>query len=209
MKFNIKSNLSILALSLFLLGCANNKQPINETALFWHNSIYKNIMLLDVDTADDRFTSLEVEHPNSIYIPTDLLILAKAHLYNQEYQLALFYINEYEKRYANRYEKEWCEYQKAKIRFFSITNPYTNQKNIMDTLNFINQVISIYPNSVYKYELNTMKKKLEVTLLIFDNKIASLYKKLDKPKAAEIYKKNINTPVIPPHIPWYKKIFYW
>ena len=200
--------LGLLALSL-ITGCANNDDISNQTAFFWHNSIYKNVTQNNLDTADDRFTSLEIEHPNSQYIPSDLLILSKAHLDNEEYQLSEFYMNEYEKRYANRYEKEWAEYQKAKIKFFSLKNAYTNQKKIQDTLNFINNVLDRYPNSIYIYELNTMKLKLEDTQLVFDNKIAKLYTKLDKPKSAEIYKKEIDNNIIPPQIPWYKNIFYW
>jgi len=198
----------LLALSLFL-GCADKDNVENQTASFWHNGIYKYITNHNLDKADDYFTSLEVEHPNSQYIPTDLLILSKAHLQNDEYQLAEFYMNEYEKRYANRYEKEWAEYQKAKIKFFSLSNAYTNQKKLQETLDFVNQVLAMYPDSIYKYELNTIKTKLEDTQIVFDNKIAKLYKKLDKPKSAKLYQKDINTDIIPPHIPWYKKIFYW
>jgi outer membrane protein assembly factor BamD len=209
MKLKFSISLGLIALSLFT-GCASKQKNIqNQTALYWHNSIYHNISQIDLDTADDRFVSLEVEHPNSQYIPIDLLLLAQVHEKNGDYQLALFYMNEYEKRYANRYEKEWCEYKKAKIKFFALKNAYTNQKEVQNTLIFINNILNKYPNSVYNYELNTMKKKLELTTLIFDNQISTLYKKLDKPKAAKLYKRDIKTPVIPPQIPWYKRLFYW
>jgi len=198
----------LLALSLFV-GCASKKDISNQTALYWHNEIYKNISNMNLDLADDKFTSLEIEHPNSQYIPIDLLILSKAHLDSDEYQLAEFYMDEYEKRYANKYEKEWAEYQKVKIRFLSLTNPYTNQKKVYKTLQFVNEVINKYPNSIYNYELNTIKKKLEDTQIVFDNEISKLYERLNKPKAAALYKKDVNNSIIPPHIPWYKKIFYW
>jgi len=208
MKLKIAFSLGLIALSFF--GCADkNKDITNQTALYWHNSIYKNVNNLNIDLADDKFTSLEVEHPNSPFIPIDLLILAKTHFKNGEYQLAEFYIDEYEKRYANRYEKEWAEYTKAKIKYFSLTNPYTNQKKIADTLNFINSVLNKYPNSPYIYELNTIKRKLELTQIVLNNEIANLYKRLNKPKSAKIYEKNTTQKIIPPHIPWYKKIFYW
>jgi len=198
----------LLALSL-LTGCAKKDDVSNQTALFWHNSIYKNITKYNLDLADDRFTSLEIEHPNSQFIPIDLLNLAIAHLYNEEFQLAEFYINEYEKRYANRYEKEWCEYQKAKIKFLSLTNAYTNQKKIDDTLKFVNTVLNNYPDSIYRFELNTIKRKLEDTKIVFNDEVSKLYTRLDKPKSAEIYKENVDKNIIPPHIPWYKSLFYW
>jgi len=204
-----KIGLGLIALSLFT-GCAQKEKLIsNQTALYWHNQIYKDINQINLDLADDKFTSLEVEHPNSPYIPIDLLILAQAHQDNGEYQLASFYISEYEKRYANRYEKEWCEYKKAKIKFLSFTNAYTNQQELQKTLSLINNILQQYPDSKYNYELNTMKKKLELTILVFNNNIAKLYKKLDKPKAAKLYEQNITQPYIPPKIPWYKRLFYW
>ena len=202
--------IGLIALGLFS-GCADKENKViqNQTALFWHNAIYKNINKANLDAADDRFVSLEVEHPNSPFIPTDLLLLSEVHEQNGDYQLALFYMNEYEKRYANRYEKEWCEYKKAKIQFFSLKNAYTNQKKLQNTLAFVNNVLNKYPNSIYNYELNTIKKKLELTTIVFDNKIANLYEKLDKPKAVKLYKKDIKTNIIPPQIPWYKRLFYW
>jgi outer membrane protein assembly factor BamD len=198
-----------IILVLLFTGCASKKELSNQTALFWHNKIYKNLSNMNLDGADDAFTSLEVEHPNSKYVPIDMLILYTAHYKNEEYDLAKFYINEYEKRYANRYEKEWCEYVKIKMDFLSIHNAYTNQKKIIDTLANINDVLEKYPNSIYNYEINTIKKKLTLTNLIFDNEISSLYKRLDKPKAAKLYKREINSTIIPPHIPWYKRLFYW
>ncbi len=204
------SKLTLLfGVGIILVGCGNNDITKNQTALFWHNKIYKDINLYNYDKADDDFTSLELEHPNSQFIPIDLLILFNSHLKNEEYELANFYLNEYEKRYANRYEKEWCEYMKVKIEFESFKNPYTNQKKIYDTLNLVNEVLNRYPNSIYNYELNTIKAKLQASKIIFNNNIASLYKRIDKPKSAKYYETNTTQKIIPPHIPWYKKLFYW
>jgi outer membrane protein assembly factor BamD len=207
MKF-IKFLSAILVIS-FITGCASKDEIHNQTAIVWHNKIYKSVVNNNLDKADDYFTSLEVEHPNSQFIPIDLMILSKAHLQNQEYQLAEFYIDEYYKRYANKYQREWADYQKAKIKFFSFYNAYTNQKDLEDTINFVTNVINKYPNSPYIYELNTIKEKLEDTKIIFNNQIANLYKRLDKPKASKLYKINVDKQIIPPSIPWYKRLFYW
>ncbi len=206
MKF---SKLTLLfGVGIILAGCGNDITK-NQTALFWHNAIYKDVTMHNYDKADDEFTSLELEHPNSQFIPTDLLVLAKAHLYNEEYELANFYIDEYEKRYANRYETEWCEYMKSKIQFFSFQNAYTNQKKLYNTLAFVKSVINKYPDSIYIYELNTIKAKLEASKIVFNNNIASLYKRIDKPKAAKYYEINTTQPIIPPKLPWYKELFNW
>jgi outer membrane protein assembly factor BamD len=199
----------ILLLLLLFSGCASKKELSNQTALFWHNKIYNDINYLNLDQADDSFTSLEIEHPNSKYIPIDMLILFNTHYKNSEYELAKFYIDEYEKRFANKYQKKWCEYIKIKMDFLSIHNPYTNQQKITNLIKKTNEILDKYPNSVYNYELNTIKSKLEATKIVFNNQIAKLYGKLDKQKAIQIYKIDNNQTIIPPHIPWYKKLFYW
>ena len=198
----------LLGVGILFSGCGNNITK-NQTALFWHNKIYKDINLYNYDKADDDFTSLELEHPNSQFIPIDLLVLFKSHLENEEYELANFYLDEYKKRYANRYEREWCEYTKVKIKFLSIQNPYTNQKKVYDTLNLVKEILDKYPNSIYKYELNTIKAKLEASKIMFNDNIASLYKRIDKPKSVKFYETNTTQKIIPPHIPWYKELFYW
>jgi len=194
----------------FIAGCASKNSDIsNQTALFWHQAIYKDITHYNLDNADDKFTSLEIEHPNSKFIPIDLLNLFRAHYENEEYILASFYLNEYKKRYANHSEKEWCDYTDIKLKFFSIKNSYTNQKKVLDTLSLTGKVLDRYPNSPYNYELKTIKEKLLDTKIVFNNRIANLYKKLDKPKAAQLYYNENNNSIIKPTIEWYKKIFYW
>ena len=64
-----------IILVLLFTGCASKKELSNQTALFWHNKIYKDLSNMNLDGADDAFTSLEVEHPNSKYVPIDMLIL--------------------------------------------------------------------------------------------------------------------------------------
>jgi outer membrane protein assembly factor BamD len=198
-------------LSLFIIGCASkNKEISNQTALHWHKIIFKNLSAIDLDNADDAFTSLEVEHPASKFIPIDMLQLSIAHAKNHEFELATFYMQEFKKRYASFEDKEWADYMIAKYKFLSLDEAYTNQQGLNEALEFVNTTINSYPNSIYNYELNTIKSKLEITKKLFRQNISNLYKRIDKPKSAEIYKTDINkNNIIPPHIPWYKKIFYW
>jgi outer membrane protein assembly factor BamD len=198
-------------LSLFIIGCASKNQEISkQTALHWHRIIFKNLSSINLDDADDAFTSLEVEHPTSEFIPIDMLQLSLAHAKNHEFALSTFYMQEFKKRYASFEDKEWADYMIAKYKFFSIEEAYTNQQGMDDALDFVNTTIQTYPDSIYNYELNTMKIKLELTKKLFRQNISNLYKRLDKPKSAEIYKTDINkSDIIPPYIPWYKKLFYW
>jgi len=200
-----------LVTSFLIIGCSTKHPEIsNQTALTWHRMIFNDITKSNLDDADDDFTSLEVEHPESNFIPIDMLQLSIAHAKTQEFELATFYMNQFKKRYASFEDKEWADYMIAKYKFLSLTAPYTNQQAIDDAIKYVNSTLVTYPNSIYNYELNTIKAKLEITKKLFRENISNLYKRLDKPKAAKIYQTDINkSSVIPPHIPWYKRLFYW
>ena len=85
----------------------------------------------------------------------------------------------------------------------------TSQKHLLDLIDSCKKYISKYPNSNYIYEVNTILAKDNLTKKYLDDKISKLYKKLDKPKAANLYKTTIPKNSKKPYIPWYKKLFYW
>ena len=205
-----KKALFILPVLLFV-GCSTKEvtEYENLTALSWHQKIYKDIKNNHLEQADEDFTSLQAEHPSSIYIKSNLLSLFLAHKKEEEFELAKFYLDEYKKRYASSKEIPWIEYQKIKIDFLAYQNAYTNQKHLLDLIKSCKEYISKYPNSKYIYEVNTILAKANLTKKYFDDKINKLYKKLDKPKASNKYKTIIPKNSKEPHIPWYKKLFYW
>jgi outer membrane protein assembly factor BamD len=206
-----KKTLLLIPVILFL-GCSSKNELThseNLTALSWHYKIYKDIQDSNLDQADEDFISLEAEHPASIYIKTDLLNLFLAHENKKEYDLALFYLNEYEKRYSSPKEIPWIEYQKIKINFLKYENPYTNQKALLDMISMCEKYLQTYPDSKFVPEVSTILAKAELTNKYLDDKISKLYKKLDKPKASKLYEVQIPKDSKPPVIPWYKKIFYW
>ena len=196
---------------LLFIGCSTKDVAHYEnlTALSWHQKIYKDIKENNLDQADEDFISLQAEHPKSIYIKSDLLSLFLAYKKEKEFKLAKFYLNEYKKRYATLKEIPWIEYQKIKIDFLAYQNAYTNQKHLLDLINECKKYISTYPNSNYVYEVSTILAKANLTKKYLDDKISKLYKKLDKPKAANLYKTTIPKNSKEPYIPWYKKLFYW
>jgi outer membrane protein assembly factor BamD len=207
----MKKIVFVAFIAFLIIGCADkNREISNQTALTWHKIIFNNLTSIDLDLADDAFTSLEVEHPVSKFIPIDMLQLSIAHAKNQEFELATFYMQEFKKRYASFEDKEWADYMISKYKFLSIKEAYTNQQGVNEAINYVNSTIQTYPNSIYNYELNTIKAKLEITKKLFRQNISNLYKRIDKPKSAKIYKTDINkSNIIPPYIPWYKKLFYW
>jgi outer membrane protein assembly factor BamD len=194
---------------LFFLACSTKQEVSNLTALSWHKKIQKDIASYNLDAADNDFMSLNAEHPTSIYLKRDTLILFLAHLQIEDYELAKFYLNQYKKQFATSKELPWIDYELLKISFLMYKNPYTNQ----DELNYIiaqaKNYINSYPNSKYIYQVNTILQKAILTKKYFNDKISNLYKKLNKPKAAKLYKTKIPKNSKPPYIPWYKKIFYW
>ena len=128
---------------------------------------------------------------------------------SQEFELAKFYLDEYKKRYATLQEIPWVEYQKIKVDFLAYQNAYTNQKHLLDLINKCKEYIFKYPSSNYIYEVNTILSKANLTKKYFNDKISKLYKKLNKPKAENLYKTTIPKNSKDSYIPWYKKLFYW
>ena len=199
-----------LLIPLFFLSCSHKPKPDEfHNELKIHQQLKKDIQNVFLDNADNDLMNLEAEFPSSPYIKSDLLTLYLAHLKNEDFILAKFYLNEYEKRFASKEEIPWCEYQKIKIDFLSYKNAYTNQKRILDLLKECKDFKSSFPNSIFLPEVNTIYMKTLLTNKYLDDKIYKLYKKLNKEKAAKIYKTNIPKNSEPPKIPWYKKLFYW
>ena len=153
--------------------------------------------------------SLEADFPASIYIKSDLLALYLAHLHIQEYDLAKFYLNQYEKRFASSKEIPWCEYQKIKMDFLKYDHAYTNQKALLDLIKECQEYKINFPNSTFLPEVNTIYVKALLTNQYLNAKIYKLYKKLYGEKEAQSYKTQIPKNSLPPHVPWYKKIFCW
>ncbi len=201
----------LFIIPLFFIACSSKKLAKSEklTALNWHYKIYKDIQNMNLDRADDDFLSLEAQHPSSIYIKTDLINLFLAHQEQYEYDLSLFYLNQYEQRYSSFREIPWIEYQKIKLTFIKYSNPYTNQQAILNLITMCNNYLAKYPDSQFAAEVSTILAKAELTNKYFDAEISRLYKKLGKEKASEKYKTNIPKNSKPPVIPWYKKLFYW
>jgi len=194
---------------LFLACSDKSLHKENLTALSWHNRIYNDIQNTNLDTADDDFLSLEAEHPASVYIKTDLLTLFLAHKKVKEYDLALFYLGQYEKRYATPAEIPWLEYQKIYLQFLKYDNAYTNQSALLELIAYSKNYLRSFPSSAYAPEVSTILAKAELTNKYLNDKISKLYKKLDKEKAAKLYETKIPKNSKPPVIPWYKKLFYW
>ncbi len=180
---------------LFFAGCSSKQQSgqvYNKPGSYWYKQILKTTAMGNLDKADDAYTSLASEHVASPYLKEALMILFNAHLEDEEYLMANFYLDSYTKKFATRKNIEYLKYLKIKSRFKEFKHPKRNQKLLMDTISEAKEYLQKFPNSVYNPLVETILTKLYLTELILNKDIASLYKRLGRDKAAKIYMEKVN-----------------
>jgi outer membrane protein assembly factor BamD len=192
----------IVSISTFLLfsisGCSSKSEPseYNKSADFWYQLIADSIAKDDLDKADSYFVSLRSEHSRSSYLPIANLMLAQAHMSDEEYLLAEYFFDEYLKQFGDASSIEYVEYMKLKASFLSIKEFYKDQKLILDTIKNSQTYLSRYPDSDYAPLVETILVRLHMSQYMLHENIAALYDRTDKPKAAKIYReKNKYSPL--------------
>jgi len=202
------------ALMLVLASCdAQPKSQYDKSAVFWYNKMLSQISLYRLDDADNTFISLESEHRSSPLISSALMILASAHMKNEEYELANFYLDEYIKRFARDSDIEYVRYLKLKAKFLAFKSEYREQALIDNTLKSINKYVKQYPSSPYIFLAKDMQTRLYMARIMFDKNIAGLYGRIDKPKAKKFYLNKMKENFIKVKdikkvdVPWYRAIF--
>ena len=197
-QFNIKHLGAILLLLVLFTGCSN-KDAVNEydkPALYWYNKIVKEIASSNLDKADNYYISLRSEHARSPLLPTATMLLAQAHMEDQAYIMADYYLDEYLKKYAKGTKIEQAKFLKIKAAFLGIKDINKEQRLMLDTLTNVDKFVKRYPHSIYLPVVDTIKVRLHMAQYMLNENIASLYKRLGKEKAAKIYKeKNAHSPL--------------
>jgi outer membrane protein assembly factor BamD len=202
-----------MATLFFLSGCSKEVQEYNKPAMYWYTKMINAVSSGDLDKADDYYTSLQGEHIGSPLLPEATMILAIAHMHYEEYLLSEHFLNEYIKRYANLNEKEFAEFLKIKAKYMALPNPRRDQVLINEAIKDAKAFKKRYPNSMYYSLVDTMLTNLYLADAVLNETIASLYDRIDKPKAAAYYRammpeKWINWNEIErANTPWYKEIF--
>ena len=202
--------------ALLFTACSqksNEIQEYNKPAAYWYNKMIKEIAYDDIDAADDAYTSLQSEHKNSPLIPTSLQILANAHIDEEQYLLANYYLDEYVKRFVLSKNIDYIRYLKIKANFLSIPEKFREQQLVSDTINESNIFIKKFPNSPYLPLVYTINSRLYMAKASLDKEISELYARIDKPNAAAFYDKKFEEnwvekeEIVPAQLPWYKSIF--
>jgi len=215
MKQRISSLLLIVFTSYLFFGCSAKQEPkeYNKPAIYWYNKMIKQITQDDLDAADDTFTSLESEHRKSPFIPGAIMIIATAHMNEDEYTMANYYLDEYLKRFSLKRDGDYIRYLKIKSNFLAFQSQYREQNLLDATLLKTQKFLKEYPNSQYVHLVQTMQARLLMARSLFDKEIAGLYGRIDKPKAQKFYKKKASQNwkdiknIKDVDVPWYKAIF--
>jgi outer membrane protein assembly factor BamD len=198
MKIDIKQVFILLVATILFYGCSD-KDAVNEydkPALTWYQSIVKEIAETNLDKADNLYISLKSEHSRSPLLPTATMLMANAHMEDQAYIMADYYLDEYLKKYASGASVEQAKFLKIKAAFLGIKDVNKEQKLMLDTLVEVDKFIKTYPKSIYIPVVSTVKVRLHMSQYLLNENVASLYDRLGKDKAAEIYKnKNAHSPL--------------
>lgn len=212
---NISYKIIISILTVFIItGCSPKSDEIyNLSPDAWYSLIINDIKNRDLDKADKHYTSMQSEHVASPLLEPILIILAQAHMEDEEYLLANYYLDEYIKKFGDYKKTEYAEFLKMKANFDSFIRPNRNQKLMSDTSKQIESFLYAYPNSIYRPLAETMLLKFNLAMHYLDLQILDLYERTGKDVSAEIYKDKINNSpykdadLIPPTLPWYRSIF--
>jgi len=193
-----KSFLMGIALVFIFAGCANTDEveEFNKPALYWYKKIGNSISKGNMDKADAYYISLKSEHMQSPLMSTAMMMLAHAHMNDEKYLLAGYYLDEYNKRYGDEGSREYIDFMKLKAAFLGVKDVYKDQKLIMDSIINANTYITRYPGSVYTPLVNTMLVRLHMSQYLLNENIAALYDRTDKTEAAKIYREKNKGSVI-------------
>jgi len=207
-----------LTLSVLLFaGCADKGAEFqyNQSADYWYNEIIKAITSDDLEKADTLYTSLSSEHVASPLLGEALLVMAQAHMDDDEYVEANKYLDEYIKRFGTNTKNEYAKYLKIRANYASFSRPNRNQQLIIYTIADTKKFIDTYPNSPYIPMIKSILVHMELGEYLIGESVISLYKKLNKADASQYYQEKGDKSyldegeIVKPSIPWYRKWFEW
>ncbi|ARU48361.1 outer membrane protein assembly factor BamD [Sulfurospirillum diekertiae] len=206
--------LIVASLVALISGCASkDKEVFNMPATYWYEEIAKEIKAQDLEKADSRYTSLASEHIESPLLPDAMMMLANAHIQDEEYVLANFYLDEYLKRYGSKANADHVRYMKIKANYEAFPNPNRNQQLLLDTIVQTKDFLAKYPNSKFRPLAETILARLEMGEYFLNENIKDLYNRVDKPDAAQLYDEKLkksslgDAKIIEPNVPWYRSWF--
>ncbi len=173
---------------LFLTGCQKDEPQYNKPAIYWYQKMVDSISNSSLEKADNYYSSLQSEHIASPLLKEATMIMAQAHMYQEEYLLSEHFLSEYLKRYASQSEHEYIEYLRMRAKYMALPNSARDQGLIADAIITGENFKRNYLHSQYYNIVDTMVTRLYIAEAALNENIAKVYDRLDKPKAAEYYR---------------------
>lgn len=210
---SLSINLIFICLLLFS-ACSKKELEYNKPAMYWYESILKEINFGNLEGADSYFSSLQSEHINSPLLPEAMLILAQAHVDKEEYLLASFYLDEYSKRFSAFNEHDYLGYLKILANYHGFKNYAKDQDFVYRSIDDIEEYLETFPKSRYTPFVEYVYIKFKLGENELNESIASVYKRKGKKEAAEDYLSR-NREILEgikiksSYMPWYVRIFNW
>lgn len=212
----MKKNIFLLLVSVILfIACSakSDEDLYNLSAKAWYQQIIKDLQNRDLEKADEHYNGMASEHIANPLLETTLIILAQAHMAEEEYQLADFYLNEYNKKFGDSRNSDYIRYLKIKAKFDAFAVPNRNQALMLESQNEIDTFLKEYPYTQYEPLVQTMLTKFNLAVYYLDDTIADLYRRTKREESYEIYKQRLEEnefykkSIIKPELPWYRSIF--
>lgn len=212
---NIKNIiLSTISAAFILAGCSTKSDELyNLSAQAWYEQIIKDIRDNDLEKADEHYSAMSGEHVADALLDPVQLILAQAHIDEEEYELAEFYLNENAKKFGNSKNLDFINFLKIKAKFDAFAQPYRDQGLMLQSLEEIKQFEQNYPVTEFSPLVDTMLTKFNLAVYILDEEIAALYKRTGRDTSYEIYQQKLQNSEFKdikadkPKVPWYRKVF--
>lgn len=182
----------ILAFGFLIMmsGCSSDKEieEFNKPATYWYSKVVESVAKNNLDKADAYFTSLQSEHTGSPMLKEATIILALAHMKQDEYILAEHFLDEYIKRYASTKEQENASFLKVKSRYLALPHTGRDQAMLDEAIESANGFLTSYPTSEYKHMVDTMLGRMLMAKFVLNDNIRDLYSRLGKNDASMYYK---------------------
>lgn len=211
------NNFFIILIAVFIAGCSKNpfksEQVFNLQPEKWYSKIIKDIRQDDLKKADIDYTYFASEYVDSPLLEQMTLILAQAHINDNEYILANYYLDQYIKKFGTPSKIEFAKYLKIRANFESFSRPNTNSYLIDQSIAQINEFLYQYPYSIYRPLVDTIRTRYMLARYYMDKETLNLYKRLGRKISQKVFEKRIqNSPLkdskmIPPKLPWYIRMF--
>ncbi|EAI9960017.1 outer membrane protein assembly factor BamD [Campylobacter coli] len=204
-----------ILLGILFSACSTKSDEglYNLSANEWYKQIIKDLQDKDLEKADDHYNGMASEHIADPLLETTQIILAQAHMDEEEYQLAEFYLDEYNKKFGNSRNADYIRYLKIKAKFDAFAVPNRNQALMLESQKEIDSFLNDYPYTEYEPLVQTMLTKFNLAVFYLNDTIQDLYERTGHTQSAEIYQERLQESefyqqsIIKPELPWYRSIF--